>query len=65
MILALDLKSYSHVADAFYDFQTIIPKPFNFKHRNEKLHAEISARAKHMENTLQVLHERNRQHLEM
>lgn len=64
MILALDWKAYSQVADAFYNFQTIIPDPFNLENR-EKLHAEISTRAKHMEHTLQVLHERNRQHLEM
>lgn len=55
LIKVLDLKAYSQVADAFYDFQPFIAKHVYFKHRNEKIHAEISARAKHMERILQVL----------
>lgn len=64
MIVTLDLKSSSRVTNAFNDIQSIIPKHLNFKPKNEKLHAEISARAKHMENK-QVLQERNWQHLKM
>lgn len=52
MFVILDVKAYSQVADALYDFQTIIPKLFNFEHKNGTLHAEISLRAKHMENIL-------------
>lgn len=37
MIMALDLKAYSQVADAFYDFQVIIPKPCSFSPLNCKV----------------------------